>query len=362
MQSNANLIACLISLSIGLGIGYAAHFFVANSDEPSDRTVQPTVSNATLSAPERSQKIIALENQLADARLIQTALQKRIELLAAQVGSSDATVLTTSTEKFDELETTDLHDATAESDLELQFEQQFAIAMQALEENNPELARKQLNKLMLTAQNGEQRQRIKAALFATYEKTYQQLLAIGGQENAALWTLFEMHKLDPKATLKAEMVTLANTAYTQTEQYLQTDNLLGAADNLGTLTYLSKTIGFAGSDTGGNAMKTNDYQQALNQIYQNPDYLINLTVRAENNLYNGTPLEQQNVFWDYTRLASIDISNMQDDTFQEQFVQAAVLHLDHLQSMNNPGDIQSRLDYIRFAFPALMNDSRLTHY
>jgi hypothetical protein len=242
-------------------------------------------------------------------------------------------------------------------------EELYASAMEALQQNDLEQARKLLNQLLLETDDEQQREQAIEGLLSVFDKIIDNLSGVPGETNIKLWMLFEMHKLSPSDAIKHDIVNLSQQAYEDAQQFLNENNVLASADLYASLMHLSKMMDYEVTTATGTKMQSEDFAGELKKIQKNPDYLPLLEARAENKLYNGTDIEKVFVFWDYANLATLNGSeSLQNGEFREEFIQASLLHLNHLKEMNQPGDIKSRMDYIRWAFPAVMTDERISSF
>jgi hypothetical protein len=138
---------------------------------------------------------------------------------------------------------------------------------------------------------------------------------------------------------------------------------LNSSDYVNILFHVSNMMGFDVANKTGQAVNAQQLKTQINEIQSQASFLPNLKERATHNLYQGNDTEKTNVFWDYTKLAEVGGQEIWEESqFAQQFTEAALINLNHLKSMNQTGEIQSRLDYIRYAFQPLMNDERIYNF
>ena len=231
-------------------------------------------------------------------------------------------------------------------------------AYEAFEKGNLEDATKQFNALLASATVDSERSEIIDGLIAIHEATYQAIMQDGNYIHGAMWQLFEMQKLRPNAQVVDRAKALSNDILSRANEYLDANNLLSASDYLSSLVHTTNMMEY---DVEG--ISKDELAEKIKEIETNPSFKKSLYQRASNNLMNGTPLEKDMAFWDFTKLAGLDSGNLtKDHSFQMQFADATLVHLTHLKEMNQPGEVKSRLDYIRYVFPSLMKDDRINSF
>lgn len=240
----------------------------------------------------------------------------------------------------------------------------FAQAQQAVANHDQTLAMQLYNKLLLIADNDAAREQAREGLFDVMQLNFEYLRSLPGQTNAALWTLYEMNKLKPSNQIQLEIQQLSQQAYAEAQLYLNQNDPLQAGDHLNSLMHLTNMLDYQIAADNGDPLPSNGIREQLQTIENQPGYLTALQQRAEQRLYSGTALEQAFVFWDYTRLTRLDNALLAGDNlaFQEQFVQATVAHLNHLQTMNQAGELRARLDFIGYVYPQIMQDNRVANF
>ncbi len=250
-----------------------------------------------------------------------------------------------------------------QEEIQLETEALFQQAETALLQGDLATATQLYNLLLNSADSKAERERAIDGLVDLSRAIHDFYMSTGGDVDSALWQLFEIHKLKPSDTLRTEMMQRSNEAWQAAQQYRADGELAAAADHLTALVHISNMVDFTVDNNSGVSLSTEDLQQELDQVEQEPAYLDQLADRATYKLHSGHELEQAFVFWDYSKIATIGGKEIRkDNNFQEEFVQASVYHLDHLKRMNMEGEIKSRLDYIRYSFPELMADERLYNY
>lgn len=234
----------------------------------------------------------------------------------------------------------------------------LASAYQSLENGDMDEATKQFNALLGEATDANKRNEIIDGLIAIHEASYQWIMQDGNYIHGAMWQLFEMQKLRPEGQTVNRAKALSKDILNRANEYLEADNLLSGADYLNSLVHTTNMMGYDVEDMPREAMVAK-----VKEIEQQPAYKESLYQRATNNLMNGSDLEKNIVFWDFAKLAEIDAANRSTDTaFNAQFADATLVHLTHLKEMNKPGEVKSRQDYIRYAFPHLMKDERISSF
>lgn len=235
-------------------------------------------------------------------------------------------------------------------------------AIKALEQDDLEYARALFNKLLLSDEPQDYDKAV-SGLLDVFNSTIKLLDNLPDQSNTKLWVMYEMHKLSPSNAIKADLITLSNQAYSEATQYLKEGNLLAGADIYASLMHLSKLMDYKVNSIEGQPLQGNDFEAELKNIQSQPTYLRSLQSRAENNLYNGASLEKSQVFWDYTNLATLKGNEaLKQGEFREEFIQATLLHFNYLKAMNQPSEIKARQDYIRWVFPDVMKDLRISNF
>jgi len=342
-----------IAASAGLIIGYASGKLSDSADA--------TPTNTGLTQNSDSDTIATLRRQL-------TAARAEIESFTAQAAS--AAQRDNNQTVFESLvvepSVTDkpLKDLRGEdSSAKNRSAERFDDAMLALENGDLAGATQLLNELLASATNSEQKATVQEGLLSVLRASYQQQRASGEQTNEALWSLFEIHRLAPGPAVKSEIINLSQQAHAEAQNYLAQNDLLASADRLNSLVHLSRMVDYELIDDRGQPLGPAQFQAELQQIEASDDYLPRLQTRAENNLYGGDEATRSNVFWDYARLATLRGDNsLADPVFRGQFIQATTAHLNYLRDMNQAGEIRSRMDYIRYAFPQIASRPEISGF
>lgn len=240
------------------------------------------------------------------------------------------------------------------------FETTYQQALEYLSSEEVEEAQKVLNKLLAEAKNDEEREKVVEALSDSYRKIISHLASMPGQNDAQLWLLFEIHKLQPNTGIRQEIIAHSNIVFEEANRLKSEGNKLESADHFASLMMMSKMLDFELNSPEGLSLGTSEFEAALKKIQAQQHYLTDLKARATTRLYNGTDIDKAFVFWDYTTIASLDPdADLRQGVFREEFIQATLLHLKRLNDMNQTGEIKSRMDYIRWSFSPLLSDERL---
>ncbi len=236
-------------------------------------------------------------------------------------------------------------------------------AMLALENNDKNQAKDFLNQLLLVADNEVEREQAKDALMDIYKADYEDFISQENMLPAALWSLFEMHKLRPNSDLKDSIISLSSQTYTQAQDYLAEGNLLDSANNLFSLINLSRMVNYEVETDKGDILRNSELQSELNHIESNPEYLNSLKTRAENSLYNGDELKRLTAFWDYSKLVTLSGPQiLKDIDFRDKLTLATLENLNYLKRNNKDNEIRMRLDHIRYSFPILMENPQISDF
>lgn len=345
LKNNINTIAALV---LGAVIGYGVAQWNNGSMVAANEAVQAVQADD-------STVVKALRDELALLRA--EAEQTRWQLAQLQAG---ATKQANSNSQLDFASADEAAAASTEreapGEYSVAFQQTLTLALKALNEGDLDQATQLFNKLANEAETPIEKTRAQAGQFDVLQTRLDQLKAAGGQSNIALWTLFEMQKLRPTESLRNEMFTLSEQVNSEAVQFRAQGDLLSAADRYRSLMHLTNMLNYDVLDANGNAVDTAAFRGQVQEIEAQAGYQAALTARAENNLYNGSDWARSSAFWDYTNLVKLTGADQlaPGTVFYDQFVQATVAHLGHLERMNQTGDLHSRMDYIRFSFPSVM--------
>lgn len=363
MNKSASFLA-LGGLVIGLLVGLvSASYFFNNPAEP--------VSSQAVGSPATSERGASLQQRLSQAEARAALLQQKIDGLEKEL--NEALSAASSHEHQTGKSEPPLGGDTARTKVSVEEafaeqqrkfrETEYSDAMLAIENGDVQEATRLLYGLLNTAVSAEQREQAEQGLLELFKSNYERQQMIGNQTHAALWSLFEMHKLEPTAELNYEIIALSEQAYAEAQQYQVEGDFLASADRLSSLMHLSKMVGYQLTTSNGEQRDAAAFSRELNHIERQPEYLPLLQVRAEANLYNGSERERANVFWDYTKLATLQgRESMNDPRFREQFIESTVAHLEYLQATNRPGDVKSRMDYIRYIFPTVAQEPGVAEF
>lgn len=338
----------LIGMMIGVGAGY----FWAKSQRP-DVGSQPGLSDA-------NREIYSIAKQRAqfepDAKVRNAHRSDAVENQKRLIGKEINSSLDNNPIEYNRLQ-------------ELERKRRYASAMEALHQGDLEQAKRLLNELMLETEDEQLREQIKQGLMDYYGKSAERLRGISGQADMVLFKLFEKYKLSPDSGVKNDIVNLSREVYEDARQYLREDDLLTSADYYFSLSILSKVMDFEVFTATGDALQSHDFSAELQKIRSNPEYLQLLEERAEERLYYGSEpdaaVDAENflVFWDYANLAMLSGEDrLQDAEFREDFIQASLYHLNQLKEMDDKFELKSRIEYIRWAFPSIMTDERISNF
>lgn len=254
----------------------------------------------------------------------------------------------------------DENSSEANAQTSTSFAQMLNDAQTAVTSYEYENALSLFNLLLSESSNPEQRQAAVEGLVTVHEGIFDYLVNEEGQLHGALWQLFEIHKLKPSDINTQEMLRSAQQTFSQAQVYMDENNVLGSTDYLNTLRFLSSMMNFELTDENGTTFNSDNFKELASRIEQQPGYTETLNERANYNLNQGSEVEQGMVFWDFAKLAELGGQDkMANETFREQFTEASLKHLSYLKSMNQNSEVRSRMDFIRFSFPQLMQDERL---
>lgn len=336
------------SLAVGFVIGYGVHANLPPSQAEIDKT-QATAQ--TLS--ELKTHSASLQQALKTTRKKLTKLEEKSGLSAADL-ALDNEADTMSEQQIDALSNTV---AFAEN------EEVVAAAKAAMTAGDVAEASKLFNLALGKAKTDAERQAAIDGLIEVHRANYDAIMQEGIHLHGALWQLFEIHKLRPEDQVNSDMAQLSQTTLARAKTLLEEGDLLGSSDYLSALMHTSKMAGYEVIDTNGEHYGESVLIEQLADIQSQPAFVEALQQRASHNLNQGNDFERSIVFWDYTKLAELGGQEVwQQQEFTEQFTQAALEHLQHLKDYNQPGEIKSRMDYIRYAFPAVMKDERIYNF
>jgi hypothetical protein len=236
-------------------------------------------------------------------------------------------------------------------------------ANEALQSGQFDVAESLFNKLLVASEDEIFREQVIDGLLSVFKSRVEYFTGKPKQTNSQLWTLFEMHKLKPSEAVRNRVMELSEQAYIEAKHFSNIGDVLSSADNLSSLMHLSKMLSYKLATPSGGSIDSADFERELRAIQVRENYLPELKARASMRLYSGTDIERAFVFWDYTNLAALDKNlSLQAGEFREEFIQATLLHLNHLKAMNQTGEIRSRLDYLRWSFSDVMSDPRLVGF
>ncbi len=325
-------------LAAGLVVGYGL-----NSGPTPEMTRSDAQRVERVAAPlaADNSEITELRTQLAAARDNEAVLRDQLRELRQK--SAEAITALAIADEPEELAGDDERQA------------QLADARVAIENGDVPTATALLYGLLNSAGSDDEHEQAQQGLLELYKTSYRRQRARGDQTPAAMWSLFEVHKLEPSAELKSEMISLSQQAYMEAQQYQAQDDLLATADRLTSLMHLSKMVDYELTTASGEQLNSQNFQQSLKQVETQPEYIPALEARAVGNLYGGDERARANVFWDYAKLATLKgRESLGDETFREQFVQSASEHLEYLQATNRSDEVRSRMDYLRYVFPQIV--------
>lgn len=336
-----------IKLITMAGIVFVSGYFIGNyTSGTSENNVQTLVGDTA-----------SLETKLKQANTLNIQLRDKISAIEKTAKSKSAS--SSSIDGDDMQEVAYANDSTNYEDSSKNSEEiTLASAYKALENGNMDEATKQFNALLAAASDPTKRNEVIDGLIAIHEATYQWIMQDGNHIHGAMWQLFEMQKLRPEGQTVNRAEALSKNILNRANEYLDANNLLSGADYLNSLVHTTNMMSY---EVDG--MPREEIVAKVNEIEQQPQYKESLHQRATNNLMNGSELEKNIVFWDFAKLAEIDAKNVATDAaFNAQFADATLVHLEHLKDMNQPGEVKSRLDYVRYAFPQLMKDERISNF
>lgn len=344
----------VVAAAAGLVVGYVG----GKLSSPDVALAPSAVADAAPAsiADHDARALNALREQLVAARAEIDALLARPLASASDRNAPTGPSLSAADERFG-----DTNETAALANVERS--RLFDEAMLALDDGDLAGATRLLNELLASAANPEQKATAQEGLLAVLRSSYEQQRASGGRTNEALWSLFEIHRIAPGPAVKSEIITLSQQAHAEAQNYLAQNDLLASADRLNSLVHLSRMVDYELIDDSGQPLGPAQFQAELQQIEAIDDYLPRLQTRAENNLYGGDEATRSNVFWDYARLATLRGDNsLADPVFSGQFIQATTTHLNYLRDMNQAGEIRSRMDYIRYAFPQIASRPEISSF
>jgi len=246
----------------------------------------------------------------------------------------------------------------------LEFQNLIDQGTEAVEiEGQTQEAQKLFNLALIKSTSEEQRNDAIEGLLKVHQLNFDAVMDEGTYLHIALWELFEMHKLRPSEEISQHVSTVFIQAYDRIAIYASEDDLLNQSDYLATLLHISKTTGIEIKNQQLEIIDIANVTSQLSEVQQKSDFLSRLNKRAAHNLTKGSEIQRAIVFWDYAKIAELsDPKIWQEETFKANFTQATLQHLNNLKEMNQPGEIQSRLDYVRYAFPELLKDERLYNF
>lgn len=302
--------------------------------------------------------VAKLEKKLEQATTLNVQFRDKLSAIETKKTANNKIAASVTSDEADTQIQSDSDDAVYDEQLDEGRDISIESAYKALENGNMDEATKQFNALLGQATDAAKRSEIIDGLIAIHEATYQWIMQDGNHIHGAMWQLFEMQKLRPEQMTVSRAKALSKDILSRANEYLDANNLLSGADYLNSLVHTTNMMVY---DVEGVARE--ELVARVKNIEQQPAYQESLYQRASNNLMNGSPLEKNIVFWDFAKLAEIDSENRSsDEAFTSQFADATLVHLTNLKEMNQPGEVKSRLDYIRYVFPYLMKDERISNF
>ena len=231
---------------------------------------------------------------------------------------------------------------------------------QSLSAGDIEGAMKAYNTALLQAATDAEKEAAIDGIIAVHQQIYSFLSSDKNQMHNALWQLHEMYKLKPSDTLRYDIQNLSQEILINAQQLELAGDTLTQADQIGTLMHLTRMLNYEVADANGARYDHTTLGSEFKTLQAAPGYSEQLQQRASSKLSTGSAIDKNFVFWDYTQLSELKgEAGWEDPKFTHEFTEATILHLTHLQDVNELGDLQSRMDFIRYVYPKLMSDPRV---